>query len=324
MLRATATVLTVVLLAAIAGLALPAAASPQPSPVCPVCGQSFHENVTATDAALQVQGDGDVRWRVESEVRDPTATDWRENRTAVRRLVSERVDRRSAPPYDPTAVEVGVEGDTLVVEFVDRGAARQRLGLLVLPYLHGEGVQARYVINADEFVVEAPAGLRPVNQPAGADVETDRVVWRGTAASDDRADGAERRAAPEPGDTYVVFGSGATAGVRGGFATTFEPLDPGLYGPYVLGLLLVAGLTYGLYALKGGGLRRRVVTGAVVAAALPYLYLVASLHPPQTGGLGGAVVRLFAVAGTVLIGMTGGLLLGAWASVSGRGTEESS
>lgn len=321
--RATATVLAVVLLAAAAGLALPATASPQPSPVCPVCGQSFHENVTATDATLQVQGDGDVRWRVENEVRAPTATDWRENRTAVRRLVADRVDRRSAPHYDPTAVEVGMEGDTLVVEFVDRGAARQRFGLLVLPYLHGGGVQARYVINADEFVVEAPAGQRPVNEPAGADVENDRVVWRGAAASDERLERAELRTAPEPGDTYVVFGSGATAGVRGVLATTFEPLDHGLYGRYALGLLLVVGLTYGLYALQGDRLPRRVVAGVVAAAALPYLYLVASLHPPQTGGLGGAVLRLFAVVGTVLIGLTGGLLLGAWASVSGRRAESS-
>ena len=324
MLRATVAILAVVLLAAVAGLALPATASPQPSPVCPVCGQSFHENVTATDAALQVQGDGDVRWRIENEVRDPTATDWGENRTAVQRLVADRLDRRSRPPYDPVGVEVELRGDTLVIEFVDRGAARQRFGLLVLPYLHGEGVQARYVINADEFVVEAPAGQRPVNEPAGADVANDRVVWRGTAATGERMEHGELRTAPEPGDTYLVFGSGATAGARAGLATTLEPLDPGLYGSYVLGLLSVVGLTYGIYALQRNRLERRVVAGAVVAAALPYLYLVTSLHPPQAGGLGGAVLRVFAVAGTVLIGLSGGTLLGAWASLAGRGAEESS
>lgn len=323
MLRAPAVVLAALLLAAVAGLALPATASPQPSPVCPVCGQSFHENVTATDATLQVQEDGDVRWRIENEVRAPTATDWRENRTAVRQLVADRVDRRSTPPYDPIAVEVELEGDTLVVEFVDRGAARQRFGLLVLPYLHGEGVQARYVINADEFVVESPAGQRPVNEPAGANVENGRVVWRGVAAADERMESAEVWTAPEPGDTYVVFGSGATAGVRGGLVTTLEPLDPDLYGPYVLGLFFVAGLTYGIYALQSNRLERRVVAGAVVASALPYIYLVASLHPPQAGGLGGAVLRLSAVVGTILIGLAGGMLLGAWASVAERRAEES-
>jgi hypothetical protein len=42
----------------------------------------------------------------------------------------------------------------ITTEFVDRGAARQRLGLLVVPYLNGEGSVTNYVINAD-IVVEA-------------------------------------------------------------------------------------------------------------------------------------------------------------------------
>lgn len=322
--RAFAAVLAAVLLAAVAGLVLPATASPQPTPVCPVCGQTIHEDVTATDATLEVQGDGDVRWRVENEVREPTAADWRENRSAVRRLVTARLDRRSGPPHEPTAVETALEGETLVVEFVDRGAARQRFGLFVLPYLHGEGVQTRYVINADEFAVEGPSGQEAVTEPAGATVEDGRVVWSGVAATGERVEGAEVWAAPEPGDTYVVFGSGATAGVRGSLATTVEPLVPALYGRYVLGLLVVAGLTYGAYALQGTRLEPSVVTGGVLATALAYLYFVASIHPPRTGGLGGAVEQLFAVVATFLIGLTGGSLLAAWASVAERRTGRSS
>jgi hypothetical protein len=141
-----------------------------------VCGQTFHENVTATDATLLVQGDGDVRWHVENELTGPTASTWRENVTAARERAEERLNRTSGPPYDPDGLEVRVEGDTLVVGFVDRRAARQRLGVLVLPYLHGEGVQVRYVVNADEFAVEAGDGRRVVNEPAGATVEDGRAV----------------------------------------------------------------------------------------------------------------------------------------------------
>lgn len=318
--RGTAVVPTLVVIAMAAAIVPPAAASPQPTPVCPVCGQTFHENVTATDATLQVQGDGDVRWHVENELADPTASRWRENGAAARVRVEEELTRSFGPPYDPESLEVSVEGDTLVVGFVDRSAARQRLGVLVLPYLHGEGVQARYVVNADEFVVEGPAGHRVVNEPAGATVEDGRAVWRGVAAGDERMDGGELWTAPEPGDTYVVFGSGGTAEARSILVTGLEPLDPGLYGRYLLGLLVVAGLTAGGYALHRRRVERRVerrlVAGGVALAILPYLYLVARLHPPPTGGLGGFFLRLLAVGATVFIGLTGGFLLWAWATIT--------
>lgn len=265
-----------------------------------------------------------MRWRIENELADPTAAAWRENDTAARGLVEDRLGRSSPPPYDPTSVEVDVDGDTLVVEFVDRGAARQRLGLLVLPYLHGEGVQARYVVNADEFAVRAPDGQRVVNDPVGATVRDDRAVWTGVAAIDDPIPGAESWAAPEPGDACVVVGSGATAGVRAGVVTALEPLDPPLYGAYALGSLLVAGLTYGIYTTQAHTFEPRLEAAAIATATLPYLYLVARLHPPQAGGLGAAVERVLAVFGTVLVGLIGGVALAWLAAVAGRRYERSS
>lgn len=311
------------LVLAIAAFTLPAVASPQPTPVCPVCGQTFHENVTATDATLQVQADGDVAWRVENEVREPTAAEWRENETALRDLVAHRIDRTSTPPFDPATPDVRIEGDTATIQFVDRRAARQRLGLLVVPYLHGEGVQARYVVNADEFVVVAPDGQRVVNEPAGATVDGDRAVWRGVASTDRGLEGDEVWDAPEPDDTYVVVGAGATAGVRSTLVTGFEPLDPRSYGWYVLGLLFVVGLTYGAYTLQGNRFERRFVAGAVVLVILPYLYLVASLHP-ISGGLGGFFDRVLAAAATLLVGLLGALLLGGGAVLAARRSDRSS
>lgn len=145
-----ATLVVFALLATVSGGL--AAASPQPIPVCPLCGETFDENVTATDATLSIEPDGDVRWRVENDVAAPTASEWRENPDLVRRRVRESVDHPNRPPYDPSTPTVDVEDGTVTVGFVDRGAAKQRFGVLVLPYLQG----ARRVINADRFVVMAP------------------------------------------------------------------------------------------------------------------------------------------------------------------------
>lgn len=321
--RAAGGALALLVIAAAVGIVGPSIASPQPTPVCPVCGQTFHENVTATDATLQVQADGDVAWHVENEVPASTAAEWRKDETALRDLVADRIDRSSTPPYAPTRPEVSVEGNTATIEFVDRRAARQRLGLLVVPYFHGEGVQARYVVNADEIVVVAPDGQRVVNEPAGATVDGDRAVWRGVASTNQGMEGDEVWDAPEPGDTYVVVGAGATAGVRSSVVTGFEPLDPRLYGWYALGLLFVAGLTYGGYTLQRHRFERRVVASAVVLGVLPYLALVAIMHPPGDG-LGGFFDRLLFAAGSLLVGLLGALLLGAGATVAVRWSDRSS
>lgn len=306
--------ITAVLLLSVAAMAAglgggPAAASPQPTPFCPVCGQTFHENVTATDATLQVTGSGDVEWRVENELTEPTASEWRENPEAAASLASDAVDRRYRPPYDPTDPTVTVDGDTLVVEFVDRGAARQRLGLFVVPYLHGEGREPRWVVNADRFSIVGPEGMRVVDEPAGADVDGDRAVWHG--------DTYRHSAEPEPGDTYVVFGSGPAVDARASVAVALMPLDPGLYGAYLLGLAFLAGGSYGIYAVAGTRLGPRRVVPVLAAVSLPYLFLIGNVHPPGDG-LGGGILRLFVGLVTVVLALAGGAILYTWAAVAGR------
>ncbi|PSQ14337.1 hypothetical protein BRD02_09560 [Halobacteriales archaeon QS_8_69_73] len=193
-----------------------------------------------------------------------------------------RAARRSssaAPPADSSEPTVEVGDGTVTVEFVDRGAARQRLGLLVVPYLNGEKRVTEYVINADELVVEPPEGQRFVNDPSVATVENGRAVWTGVAATDGDGDGDGTRQAPEPGETYVIIGSGATAGERSAVVTTPEPLDAGLYGRYALGLLVVVGAAYGGYRLEGTRLPRRPVAAGVALATVPYVTMVAARHP---------------------------------------------
>lgn len=307
--RAT-TVLVFALAVVGASLVLPVAASPQPTPVCPVCGQTFQEDVTATEATLQVQQNGDVRWHVENDVADPTATAWRENETAARHRVEDRIDWRGSPPYDPAALDVAVADQTVVIEFVDRGAARSRFGLLVLPYLHGEGVEARYVVNADEFVIEAPEGQRITNEPAGATVEDDRAVWSGVASVDDPMEGAETWTAPEPGDTYVVVGAGPTTAIGTTLALTFEPLFPRLYGFYAVGLLVALGLSSVGYVTARRELHRRWLATGATAAAIPYVVFVLSWHPIQPAGtLPGTGQRVVMLLIAAALGLVAALVL---------------
>lgn len=288
----------------------PVAASPQPVPVCPVCGETFDGNVTATDATLSIEPDGDVRWRVENDVPAATAADWREHPDRLRNRVNAAIDHPNRPPYDPSAPTVDVEDGTVTIGFVDRGAAKQRFGVLVLPYLQG----ARWVINAERFVVEPLEGARIVNDPALATVEGDRAVWTGASATE-----YERPLGPEPGDTYVVAGSGPTAGARSAVATALMPLDTDLYLVYGFGLLFVGAAAYALYAFEDRRLGRRREALGLAASVLPYLALMAWIHPPR-GGFGG--LPLF--VGTFLVGLLGALIGGAamavWTSgIEGRG-----
>jgi len=306
----TALALVALLLVAGGGVA----AAPPPTPFCTVCGEPFHEDVTATDATLQVRESGDIHWRVENEVADPTASEWRESPEEVEALVAERL-RTNRPPEDPSKPTVAVDGGTVTIEFVDRGAARQRLGLLVVPYFNGEGRVTNYVINADTVVVEAPEGHRIANDPAGATAEEGRAVWTGVAATDGDDERDVAWQAPEPGETYVVTGSGTTAGVRSAVVTTLEPLDPGLYGYYGVGLLFVVAAAYGVYRLEGTRLPRRSVAGGSALTAVRYEALVAAVHPAAAGGLGAFLVWLMLGGAGLLLAAVGGGVLYIRASV---------
>lgn len=300
-------------LAALTAIALvavglgPVAASPQPTPICSICGQTFHENVTATEAILQVRENGDVHWRVENELSEPTASEWREDPGAAERQYRDAVTYGFRAPASPGEPTIEMRGDTLVIEVVDRGAARQRLGLLVVPYFHGEGSTHRWVVNADELVVRAPSGHRILNDPAGASVEEDRAAWTGYIGGSSRRDVSS--AAPEPGDTYVVIGDGVTVDARAVIVTGLMPLDPALYGMYALGLLLVAGVSFGTYTIEGSRLGPRRVLAGVATVSLPYLLLVLAAHPPNLGGLGGFFLFVVGLLGTILLGLIGGASL---------------
>ena len=134
------------------------------------------------------------------------------------------------------------------------------------------------------------------------------------------ATGEDRAAAwqaPRPGNTYVVTGSGATAGARSAVVTTLEPLDPELYGRYGLGLLFVVLTTYGIYRLQGTRLPRRSVAGGIALAALPYVAGVAAIHPWWPVGIGALAWPLLGIAVALLPAIGGGVLYARAAAADG-------
>lgn len=294
-------------------LADPATSSAQPTPFCDICGASFSENVTSSTAKLQMTTSGDVHWHVENELRDPTATEWRENPNRARSHVEDQLDQGVVEN-----LTVGMEGDTLTITFVDEGAARHRLGVLVLPYLHGDGIEARYVINAERLTIVAPDGHRVLNNPPLATVEGDRVVWQGVVG--DTA-ATERTNAPEPGDAYVITGSGPTAEARSSIAVLFEPLDPIQYILYGVALLFFTGLAFSIYTVHGHRLGpRRVLTGLAVVV-VPYLLLIAAIHPPK-GGLGGAATMISVAILSLMFSLTSGVWLYSLAGSTAAAAED--
>lgn len=302
---ATATVAVVVLATAlvVAGFAIdPAAASPEPGPFCDVCGEAFDSNVTATHATLQLTADGDVEWRVENQVDPETADAYRDNPEVLERRARKALDDHSQVPANPTDVSVRVGEDTLIVSFVDRGAVRKRLGLLVLPYFHDEGYDYWRNINADEIVVTVPEGYRIVNDPAGAEVADDRVIWTGST-------GYENWEGSGHDDAYVVAGRGASAELRGRLLIPLLPLDPFMYGLYVVGAVYVAGLAFSIYSLQGHRLGPRPVSAGVALTTVPFIVAVVAAPPVALDTFGGAFFLLFGLVFSTLLGLVGGVVM---------------
>ena len=99
--------------------------------------------------------------------------------------------------------------------------------------------------------------------------------------------------------------------------TTLEPLDPGLYGRYGLGLLFVVLATYGIYRLQGTRLPRRSVAGGIALAALPYVAGVAAIHPWWPVGIGALAWPLLGIAVALLPAVGGGVLYARAAAADG-------
>lgn len=204
--RPTALPLVLLLLAA---LVTPAAASPQPTPVCGFCGSQFeaatvehgiNATVTESTVVIQVHDNGSAVWTIRNRL-STGAEAFRENPDRLNRIAKSLLEEHYGLPGDATFVSARMDGDNAVLTYRDADAATRHAGLLVVEYLHDGGYEPRYHVNADRFTIRGPEGTVVTNDPDSGSVDGRSVTWRGTAGNE--LYGSTDLA----GSPYVVFGS---------------------------------------------------------------------------------------------------------------------
>lgn len=161
------------------GVASPALASPQPDRICGACGQSLETiaadrgiplNVTQSSATVRVHENGSATWVVRNTLDRANAS-----RLSTRPDRVESLGRRTATdgwglPHvytegTVTVQTIRLDNRTLTIQFRDPDAGRRHLGILVVDYLHSEGVRGGWIPNADRVTVVGPPGTTVVNDP---------------------------------------------------------------------------------------------------------------------------------------------------------------
>lgn len=277
----------------------PALASPQPTPVCRFCGTQFGDaateagvdtTVSRSTVLVRVHENGSATWTVRNRLADG-AREFRENPERLdevaRALAGDALLAHDVGGYglpedaDVTLVAARMEDDTVVLVYRDPDAARRHAGLLVVDYLHDEGYEPWYHVNADRFTVRGPEGSVVTNDPDSGRVDGRSVTWRGDS-------GGELYEAPDlQGSPYVVFGPEGATGARTTAALALATLPIVVRG--VKSFLLPQTLLFaGVLAATALAWRRfdpevGATPLAGVAAALGVVGLVA---PVVTNGVG--------------------------------------
>lgn len=194
----------------------PAAASPQPTPVCGFCGAQFESaaadagvnaTVAGSDVHIQVHRDGSATWTVELEL-DEGAEAFAASPSQLETVARSLLDRRRGLPETASFTDAALEGTATVLRYHDADAATRQAGLLVVDYLHDRGGQPWYHVNADRFVVTGPTGTVVANDPESGQVDGATASWRGNGT------GAAHRGHDLEGSPYVVFGPDRSAATR--------------------------------------------------------------------------------------------------------------
>lgn len=198
--RRLALLLIVVGVLTVAGTTVPTAASPQPTPFCPYCGDHFADAAAGTEVTVErstvdvrIHRNGSATWTVRNEL---------DNASAFREYPSllEYAARNARPDYarypvSPTYIGSRMDGDTAVVTYRDDRAASRHAGLLVVSYFHDTG--DGFLVNADRVQVRGPDGQVVTNDPQIGRVEQGDYVIRGFTPEGEWYTES----------TFVVFGS---------------------------------------------------------------------------------------------------------------------
>lgn len=202
----------------------PALSSPQPDNVCGACGSPFEEaadekglaaSVTNSTATIHVHANGSATWIVTNRVNASAADRLHENPALLDRIANHAATSGGGLPsfYDEGEVQVtaaAIEDRTVTIKFVDSNAGHRLGGVMVVDYLHSEGVRGGWILNADRFTIVGPPGTTVVNNPSAAIdreymsanavpiVDGRRVTWHGSAET--------KYEAAFYDDIYLAFG----------------------------------------------------------------------------------------------------------------------
>lgn len=291
----------IVLLVVTTGLAASVTASPQPTPVCGVCGGGLVFGTAGTDAlrgltveestaTIRVHEDGSATWDVTNHVGNESAVSYlHEHPAALDRLVAEALEYSTVEgPF--RNVSATIDGDRVHIRFEDPTAARRMPGgVMVVDYLHTRGYDSWPVVTADRLTIVGPAGTTVTNNPPGARVDGRNATWHGNASVPlYEAPSVER-------DAYVTF---AEDGLGVGLWTTLDValatapivvavltethLAPlGLLGLGLLAITAVGRLVFRRWTLPD---TRRVGLGVAGLGALAFVPVVLGEVLPQLAG----------------------------------------
>lgn len=268
----------------VGSLALPALASPQPTPVCGPCGGGFEEAATYYDveqqfdvvhstATVRVHRDGSATWTVRNRLGNESQAATLRDRPGLLRQIVDRAITRSTLEGPTENVSVRVENRTVVVTFEDPYATtRMPGGVHVVDYFHSRGYDTWPVLTADRLSVVGPEGTAVTNDPAGAEVRGRNATWYGNGS-------VKVWDAPTlTTDAYVTFaepGPTAPATTTLAIALATLPIVVAVVGSFHLPALLLFGL-----ALAGSSVVARYVRPRVSARRVTQ----------AVGLLGGAVL----------------------------------
>lgn len=212
--RRVAALLVLLLLGA--ALVGPAAASPQPTPVCRFCGGQFeaaaadvgvNATVAGSDVRVEVDAAGTATWVVQLTL--STGSDaFEASPGQLEATARSLVENGYGLPSQSTFVSADLDGDRVTLRYRETDAAERHAGLLVVDTLHDRGGEPRYQVNADRFVIAGPSGTVVANDPESGEVTDGAVVWTG----DGTAGPFSGRSLE--GSPYVVFGPDRSPGTR--------------------------------------------------------------------------------------------------------------
>ena len=240
-------------------LAVPAASSSPPEPICGPCGSTFEEraeqqgvavNVTHSTAEIRVDENGSATWTVTNRLGEANASRLAatpERLGAIARGAAVDTGVAADSGGSVTVQSATVDNETVQVRFTDPDAGSRHAGVLVVDYFHAGGTWGQ-LLNADEISITGPEGPVVANDPRSIiddahataaevpTVEGGTVMWHRTASDD--------REATIHDEFYIAYAEPAAGSTRVDAALALASLP--IWLSNVRDIVLPAAVVYAL------------------------------------------------------------------------------